>query len=46
MRVFCLSKVIKERSIGAEDAHLYSERDMIQIGRESETEDFVEKTEE
>ena len=36
MMVFPLSKVIKERSIGGEDAQLYSERDMIHIGRESE----------
>ena len=46
IRVFLLPKVIKGRSIGGEDAHLYSKRDMIQIGRESERKDFIEKTEE
>ena len=29
-----------------EHTHLYSDRDRIQTGRESQTEDFVEKTEE
>ena len=39
-------KVIKERSIGGENTHLYFDRDRIQTRRESQTEDLVEKTEE
>ena len=41
-----MPKVIKERSIGGEDTHLYSDMDMIQIERESHTKAFVEKTKE
>ena len=37
---------MKERSIGGEKTHLYSDRDMIQTRRESQTEDLAEKTEE
>ena len=44
--VFSLLKGIKERSIGGDDTHLYSDRDRIQTGRESQTEDLVGKTEE
>ena len=38
--VFALRKVIKERSIGGENTHLYFDRDKIQ------TEDLAKKTEE
>ena len=43
---FALPKVIKERSIGGENTHLYFDRDRIQTRRESQTEDLVEKMEE
>ena len=46
LRVFALPKVIKERSIGGENTHLYFDKDRIQTRRESQTEDLVEKTEE
>ena len=46
LRFFYLPKVIKERSIGGEGTHLYSDRDRIQTRRESQTEDLAEKTEE
>ena len=46
IRVFALPKVIKEKSIGGENTYLYSDRDKIQTGRESQTEDLAEKTEE
>ena len=46
IRVFALLEVIKERSIGGEDTHLYSDRDRIQTERESQTKDLAEKTEE
>ena len=44
--VYALPKVIKERSIGGENTHLYSDRDRIQTRRESQTKDLAEKTEE
>ena len=44
--VFALHKVIKEKSIGGEDTHLYSDRDKIQTGKESQTEDLAGKTKE
>ena len=43
---FALPKVIKERSIGGEDTHLYFDRDRIPTWRESETKDLPKKTEE
>ena len=41
-----MHKVIKGRSIGGEDTHLYSNGDRIQTGKESRTEDLARKTEE
>ena len=46
IRVFSLPEVIKKRSIGGEDTHLYSNRDRIQTERESQTDDLAEKTKE
>ena len=43
---FLYLKVIKKRSIGGEDTHLYSERNMIQTGRESQTKNLAGKTKE
>ena len=46
IRVFASPKVIKERSIGGGNTHFYFEKDKIQTGRESQTEDLAEKMEE
>ena len=43
IRVFALPKVIKERSIGGENTHTCMPTE---TGRESQTEDLAEKTEE
>ena len=46
IRVFALPKVIKERSIGGENTHLYSDRDKIQTRRESQIENLAKRMEE
>ena len=46
MKVRLGFSLLKERSIGGENTHLYSDRDKIQTWRESQIEDLAEKTEE